>query len=72
MINEYIKTHEWKTVPCFSGPDCWCRMVVCSNIPDDSDPDDYVVIASAAVGVDIANMIVEDHNSALLLDDRRD
>lgn len=64
-IHNYIKTHTWKTIPCFSGDECWCRLIQCVDIPDGEDPDDYTLNNSGSISKDIAEMIVSEHNIML-------
>lgn len=64
-IQEYIKTHRWKAIPCFSGTDCWCRLIQCEEIPEGGDPDDYTLNNSGSLFKDIAELIVREHNLIL-------
>ena len=64
-IHEYIKTHEWKAIPCFTGEECWCRLIQCVDIPEGGDPDNYTLNNSGSIGKDMAEFIVTEHNRAL-------
>lgn len=64
----------WKTVECFSGPQCWCRMVVPVNPIDcEYNTHDGVVqkdtydeiIGPAAINKITAEYIVKIHNENL-------
>lgn len=58
---------EWKTEDCFAGPDCWCGIVSpVENVIDESGNEWDVVISSAAVSKEIAEYIVNLHNSSLI------
>lgn len=59
---------KWKTVTCFAGEDCWCRMIVPEEkIIVDGD-EEITIVSSAALGKKEAEYIVNLHNKSL--DDR--
>lgn len=64
-IQNYIKTHEWKAIPCFTGEKCWCRLIQCVDIPEGEDPDNYTLNNSGSISKDMAEFIVDEHNRAL-------
>ena len=65
---EYSFLVPWKTMECFSGPDCWCRMVVPIDpvyYVNPESPDvkhEYVVVDAGALDQKTAEYIVELHN----------
>lgn len=71
---EHSRSIPWKTQECFSGPDCWCRMVVpiepikCFySLSDGSIQEDTLdqIIGPASIDQETAEYIVELHNSKL-------
>jgi hypothetical protein len=58
---------KWKVEPCFSGEDCWCRIIT-PNEPIKYGPDDVeevYIVSSAAINKQIAEHIVSIHNQSL-------
>ena len=71
---EYSLTVPWKVQECFSGPECWCRMIV----PIEPIPCDYVnsdgsvlkdtldeIVGAVAIDKLTAEYIVNLHNRSL-------
>lgn len=71
---EYSLTVPWKVQECFSGPECWCRMIV----PIEPIPCDYVnsdgsvlndtldeIVGAIAIDKITAEYIVNLHNRSL-------
>lgn len=71
---EYSLTVPWKSVECFSGPDCWCKMI----LPVEPIPCDYVnsdgsvlkdtldkIVGASAIDKTTAEYIVDLHNRSL-------
>lgn len=58
----------WKVAECFSGPDCWCRIIVpvepiFYNHPESPDiQHEYVIVDAGALDQEIAEYIVRLHN----------
>lgn len=58
----------WKTMECFSGPDCWCRIIVpvepiFYNHPESPDiQHEYVIVDAGALDQETAEYIVRLHN----------
>ena len=61
----------WKTMECFSGPDCWCRRVVpvdpiLYNYTESSDyEEEYEIVGDAAIDQKTAEYIVRLHNDKI-------
>lgn len=70
---KYSLTIPWKVQECFSGPQCWCRMIVPVEIinftytlPDGTIQDTLEdIIDSAAIDQKTAEYIVNLHNKRL-------
>jgi len=68
QAEQYSKLVPWKTEVCFSGPECWCRIIVPKDPIYYSHPEsmdvkrEFVVVDSGALDVDTAEYIVELHN----------
>lgn len=60
-----IKDVEWKVGPCFSGEDCWCRIIVPVENIITSDGEIEEVVGPASINKDIAEYIVKLHNDRL-------
>lgn len=54
----------WELLPCSSGSECWCRMVVNENYKTSKDEDD-IIIGSACLSKSEANYFVSLHNNRL-------
>ena len=58
----------WKTMECFSGPDCWCRIILPVEpilYSHDESPDvehEYVIVDAGALDQETAEYIVKRHN----------
>jgi hypothetical protein len=58
---------KWKVGPCFSGEQCWCRIIM-PEIPikfDKDDIEEVQIVSSASINKDMAEYIVELHNNNL-------
>jgi hypothetical protein len=65
--NKALKV-KWKVEPCFSGEDCWCRMIVPSE-PINYNPDnveEVYIVSSAAINKKMAEHIVNLHNQSIV------
>jgi len=64
--NKAIKV-KWKVEPCFSGEDCWCRIIV----PDEpikygpNDVEEVQIVSSASINKKMAEHIVNIHNQCI-------
>ena len=74
QLVECLRTHEeaynkatkvkWKVEPCFSGEDCWCRIIV-PDEPINYGPDDIeevCIVSSASINKQMAEHIVNINN----------
>ena len=58
----------WKTMECFSGPDCWCRIIlpvepILYNHPESPDIEhEYGIVDAGALDQETAEYIVRLHN----------
>ena len=58
----------WKTMECFSGPECWCRIIVPVEpilYSHEESPDvkhEYVIVDAGALDQESAEYIVRLHN----------
>jgi hypothetical protein len=61
----------WKTAECFTGPDCWCRIIlpvepILYNHPESPDIEhEYVIVDAGALDQETAEYFVDLHNSCL-------
>jgi hypothetical protein len=61
----------WKTMECFSGPDCWCRIIVTvepiyySHPENPENKHEYVIVDAGALDQETAEYMVDLHNSCL-------
>ena len=52
MKSKDIFKKKWKVTDCFSGSQCWCRMVVTTDWKKDTEDenrDDEIIISAAAI-----------------------
>ena len=65
---------KWKVVECFSGPDCWCRIIVpvepiLYSHPESPDIErEYDIVDAGALDEQTAEHIVKLHNDKLKQD----
>jgi len=65
---------KWKTMECFSGPDCWCRIIVpvepiYYNHPESPDvKHEYSIVDAGSLDQETAEYIVKLHNNRLEID----
>lgn len=58
----------WKTMECFSGPDCWCRIIVpvepilYSHPENPDNKHEYVIVDAGSLDQETAEHIVRLHN----------
>jgi hypothetical protein len=52
---------EWKVLECFSGKDCWCRMIGTIDYTPQTEEQE-LVIGAIAVNKQMAEYIVDLHN----------
>lgn len=58
---------KWKVEPCFSGEECWCRIIVPAE-PINYGPDnveEVCIVSSAAINKEMAEHIVKVHNLSI-------
>jgi|APCry1669193181_1035450.scaffolds.fasta_scaffold69409_2 hypothetical protein len=53
----------WQVVPCFTGIDCWCKMIATVDWNGISDSD--IVIGASCVNHKMATHLVTLHNESL-------
>ena len=54
----------WKAVECNQGKECWCRLIMTVDAPDDDDLD-YCISPSGNLNKVVAEHIVKLHNKSL-------
>lgn len=67
QAKEYSFLVPWKTMECFSGPECWCRIIVpiepiCYTNPESDNKYEYSVVDAGALDQETAEYIVRLHN----------
>ena len=68
QAREFSFLVKWKATECFSGPDCWCRIIlpvepILYNHPESPDVErEYVVVDAGALDQQTAEYIVKLHN----------
>jgi len=68
QVKEQSFLVPWKTMECFTGPECWCRIIVpvepiLYNHPESPDVEhEYVVVDAGALDQQTAEYIVRLHN----------
>ena len=71
QAKEYSFLVPWKTMECFSGPECWCRIVlpvetIFYTHPDTPDKEyEYNIVDAGALDQTTAEYIVKLHNEHL-------
>ncbi len=58
------KNKTWKVIPCHSGTECWCRIIVVDDLirSDEGDPN---INNSGSISKEFAEYIVDLHNKNL-------
>ena len=62
---------KWKAIECFSGPECWCRIIVpvepiyYSHPENPENKHEYSIVDAGALDQETAEYIVDLHNSCL-------
>ena len=68
QAKEYSFLVPWKTMECFSGPECWCRIILPVEpilYSHEESPDvkhEYVIVDAGALDQESAEYIVRLHN----------
>lgn len=68
QAKEYSFLVPWKTMECFSGPDCWCRIIVpvepiLYSHPESPDiKHEFIIVDAGAITEETAEHIVRLHN----------
>jgi hypothetical protein len=70
QAQEYSFKVYWKTMECFSGPDCWCRVIVpvepiLYTHPESDTQYEYNIVDAGALDQQTAQYIVDLHNNFL-------
>ena len=70
QAREYSFLVKWKTAECFSGPECWCRIIVpiepiYYTNPESDNRYEYSVVDAGALDQQTAEYIVRLHNEHL-------
>ena len=71
QAKEFSFLVKWKTMECFSGPDCWCRIIVPVEpilYSHEESPDvehEYIIVDAGALDQETAEYFVDLHNSCL-------
>ena len=62
---------KWKVTECFSGPECWCRIIVpvepilYSHPENPDNKHEYCIVDAGSLDQEIAEYFVDLHNSCL-------
>lgn len=59
---EFSNRVKWKTTPCNTGEDCWCRIIEPIERIEDKDGNEIYIASSGSIGKDHAEHIVKIHN----------
>ena len=67
QAKEYSFLVPWKATECFSGPDCWCRIIVpiepiYYTNPESDNQYEYAIVDAGALDQITAEYIVKLHN----------
>lgn len=68
QAREYSFLVPWKAMECFTGPDCWCRIIVpvepifYSHPENPDNKHEYVIVDAGALDQTTAEYIVRLHN----------
>ena len=67
QAREYSFQVPWKTMECFSGPECWCRIIVpiepiYYTNPESDNRYEYSIVDAGALDQTTAEYIVKLHN----------
>lgn len=70
QAREYSFLVPWKVAECFSGPECWCRIIVpiepiYYTNPESDNKYEYSVVDAGALDQTTAEYIVKLHNEHL-------
>lgn len=71
QAREYSFLVPWKTMECFTGPECWCRIIlpvepILYSHPESPDIErEYIIVDAGALDQETAEYIVDLHNSCL-------
>ena len=58
-------TVKWKTTPCTTGEECWCRIIEPVEKMEDKDGNEIYIIGSGGISKDHAEHIVRIHNAII-------
>lgn len=70
QAREHCFKVPWKTAECFSGPECWCRIIVpvepiYYTHPESDAKYEYAIVDAGALDETTAQYIVNLHNDYL-------
>lgn len=55
--------NKWQTIPCHTGKECWCRMIVTKDYDETTQEDDTLVCHAGALTKNVAEHVVKLHNN---------
>lgn len=56
---------RWKTSICFSGEECWCKVIEPEEPIKDNHGEDIYIVPSGSISKEYAEHIVKLHNNSL-------
>jgi hypothetical protein len=59
---------RWKTAPCKSGEECWCRLITPEEDIEDDEGNEVYIASSGTINKEHAEHIVRLHNESLKTD----
>lgn len=70
QAREYAFLVPWKATECFSGPECWCRIIVpiepiYYTNPESDNRYEYSIVDAGALDQQTAEYIVKLHNNEI-------
>lgn len=63
--SEHLMKVKWKAEPCFTGEECWCRVIVPEEKLKDDEGNEVDIANSGCVSKNHAEYIVKLHNDSL-------
>ena len=73
QAREYSFLVPWKATECFSGSECWCRIIVpiepiYYTNPESDNKYEYSIVDAGALDQETAEYIVKLHNNKIIQD----
>lgn len=62
---QYSMTVRWKTSTCFTGEECWCRVIEPVTQIKDTDGNEIYIAADGCIPKEYAEHIVKLHNESI-------